>query len=162
MTDEEKDLLTNHEYDGIQEFDNELPGWWLNGFYLTIVIGIVYILIFHVFNWWPLPEGEYHAEMKAAYLAHGSKNSSNNEEKSFALLTEQSDLQAGRDLYMAPKQLCYTCHGNEGQGLVGPNLTDDYWIHGYGVKQLMANITTGFPQKGMLPFGTGQIRIPHL
>jgi cytochrome c oxidase cbb3-type subunit 3 len=159
----EEDKLTDHEYDGIQEFDNKMPEWWLIGFYFTIAYGFLYILLFHVLEWAPLPEKEYVNELTTAYRKHNPEGymkrmsgiaQTKQKERVFKLLTSPSDLAAGKKIFTGPKNLCFTCHGNEGQGLVGPNLTDDYWMHGYGVNTIMKNIKKGFPEKGMLPYGS--------
>ena len=166
MEDQEKDKLLDHEYDGIQELDNSLPSWWLNGFYFTIAFGIVYMLLYHVLDWAPLPEQEYRSEMIKAYAKNnpeeymakiaGSSFKRTKKEKVFKLRTAAADIERGRKLFMDPKQLCFTCHGNEGQGLVGPNLTDEYWLHGCSVTEIAKNIIKGFPSKGMMPYGSNQ------
>lgn len=157
------DQLTDHEYDGIQEFDNKLPEWWLFGFYFSIAFGVLYLILFHLLEWAPLPEKEYANEMNYAHRKYNPSSFMNRaagagavkkKERVYRLLTSPADLAAGKKLYLGGKNLCFTCHGNEGQGLVGPNLTDDYWMHGYGVNTIMKNIKKGFPEKGMLAYGS--------
>ena len=147
---EEATVMTDHAYDGIQELDNRLPPWWLYGFYVTIVFGIGYVLYFHVFQIGNLQEAEYKQEMAnakeqvAIYLA-----SLDNliDESNVTLSQEQADLAVGKEAYV---QNCVTCHGADGQGGVGPNLTDQYWLHGGDVKDVFKTIKYGIPQKGMI------------
>ena len=147
---QEADVLTDHAYDGIQELDNRLPPWWLYGFYFTIVFGIGYVLYFHVFQVGNLQEAEYKQEMAdaeqqvALYLA-----SLDNliDETNVTLTKEEADLAIGKESYM--KTQCVTCHGAGGEGGVGPNLTDQYWLHGGGVKDVFKTIKYGVPEKGM-------------
>lgn len=160
MTPDEKDKLMDHEYDGIQEFDNNLPGWWLYGFYFTIVFAVVYILAYHVYDWAPLPEEEYREELQAAYnetkmIPAFMDETGGLANYHFQLLTDVESIEAGKKLFTSNKALCYTCHGPEGQGLVGPNLTDGYWMNGCDPEKISKNIITGFPDKGMVPFGSG-------
>lgn len=156
---DEIDKLTDHEYDGIQEFDNKLPGWWLTGFYFTIFFGVVYLLIYHVFSIGPSSEEEYRAEMFNAFRKHnpdaylarvtGAKAA----KKTYTLLTKASDLNAGKAIFEDPARQCVVCHKADMGGVIGPNLTDDYWLNGFGVESLMNNIRNGFLEKGMMPYG---------
>ena len=77
-------------------------------------------------------------------------------EASYVLLTAESDIEAGRAIYMGVRNACFTCHGNELQGLVGPNLTDEYWLNGGDVKSIVNSIVVGNIQKGMQPYGMGK------
>lgn len=146
----EKDILTNHDYDGIKELDNNLPPWWLWGFYLTIVFAIVYIIRFHIVNTAPLQEEEFTQEMTAAdedvkaYLATAANLV---DESNVVVLTEASDLAKGKEIYQTN---CVACHAGDGGGLVGPNLTDEYWIHGGGITNVFKTIKYGVPAKGMI------------
>ncbi len=163
MTPEEQEKLMDHEYDGIQEFDNNLPGWWTYGFYFCILFAFVYMIIYYVVGWAPVQEGEYKEEMQTAYNQYkltpsflNTSGLSYDVDATFELLKDEEAIAAGKSIFTSNKSLCYTCHGPEGQGLVGPNLTDEYWRNGCDVKQIAKNITTGFPIKGMVPFGSGQ------
>jgi cytochrome c oxidase cbb3-type subunit 3 len=146
---QEAQIDLGHEYDGIRELDNRLPPWWLYGFYLTIVVGAIYLWRYHISETAPLSIQEYqiamqHAEEeKAAYL----KRSANNvDENTVKLVTDASTLAAAQTTY---QQNCAACHGKEGQGMVGPNLTDNYWIHGGNIKDIFKTIKYGVPEKGM-------------
>lgn len=153
----DNDRLLGHEADGIREFDNALPRWWLYGFYFTIAFAAVYLANYHVL---PTPlvgrktiAADYAAEMEAAADLAASRPASVGRK---ALLTDGPSLAAGEAIFMGDRNLCHTCHRKDLGGLVGPNLTDNYWMHGCSVDQMITNVTTGFPDKGMLPFGSTQ------
>ncbi|WP_421897843.1 cbb3-type cytochrome c oxidase N-terminal domain-containing protein [Marinoscillum sp.] len=147
---EEATVMTDHSYDGIRELDNKLPPWWLYGFYLTIIISVAYILHFHVLGTGALQDEEYYPEMEAAnaevemYLA-----SLDNliDESSVTLLVDPEDIATGKSLFVSK---CAACHGQAGEGGVGPNLTDQYWIHGGDMKAIFKTIKYGVPDKGMI------------
>jgi cytochrome c oxidase cbb3-type subunit III len=145
----EKDILLDHNYDGIRELDNSLPPWWIYGFYVTIIVGVIYIYRYHVSHDGMSQTDEYFAEMqqgeedKAAYLA----NSANNvDESTVTLLTTPADIASGKEVYT---KNCVACHLADGGGSVGPNLTDDYWLHGGSLKDVFKSIKYGWQDKGM-------------
>ena len=146
---QEANIDLGHNYDGIRELDNRLPPWWLYGFYVTIIIGAVYLWRYHVSETAPLSKQEFEIAMKkadeekAAYLA---KAANNVDENTVALIKEPSALDAGKTAFV---QMCAACHGKAGEGGVGPNLTDEYWIHGGSVKDIFKTIKYGWPEKGM-------------
>ncbi len=145
----EKDILLDHNYDGIQELDNSLPPWWKYGFYLTIVVSFIYIYRFHVSHDGESQLEEFTTEMrqgeedKAAYLA---KSANNVDENTVTLLAGAADIAAGKELF---QKMCIACHLSDGGGSVGPNLTDDYWLHGGGIKDVFKSIKYGWQDKGM-------------
>jgi cytochrome c oxidase cbb3-type subunit III len=146
--DEEKDILMHHEYDGIRELDNVLPPWWLWLFYGTIIWGVVYIVNVHVINVWPHQEEEYAQEMAQAkadveaYLATVAAAVDENTATIDPTLIAQ-----GRSIYDIN---CKTCHGAGGEGTVGPNLTDDHWKNGGGIKNIFKTVKYGVPERGMI------------
>ena len=146
--DKEADLLLDHDYDGIKELDNALPPWWKYGFYITIFVAIFYFLKFEVWHTGMNPTEEYKSEMSAAklqtdaYLASAKENVDENT----VVQLDAAGAAAGKNLFA---KTCAPCHLAEGQGLVGPNLTDDYWIHGGGIKDIFKTIKYGYPDKGM-------------
>jgi cytochrome c oxidase cbb3-type subunit 3 len=145
----EESILLDHDYDGIKELDNNLPPWWKYGFYLTILVAIVYLINYHVTNTAPLQAEEYNISVRKAEaeIAEFMKNSANNvDESTVKLLTDASDIASGKDIFMS---VCSACHGKLGEGGVGPNLTDDYWIHPGSVKEIFKTIKYGYPDKGM-------------
>lgn len=147
--DEELSLELDHEYDGIRELDNRLPPWWLYGFYCTILFSCVYLWRYHVSHSAPLSGEEYAIEMKQAEIqkaAYLKKAANNIDETSVKLLTGEADLAAGKVVFQAT---CFACHGKSGEGGVGPNLTDEYWLHGGSIQEVFKTIKYGWPEKGM-------------
>jgi cytochrome c oxidase cbb3-type subunit 3 len=146
---EEKEILMDHEYDGIRELDNRIPPWFHGLFWGSIVFGIVYMIQYHVIGSGDVQKEEYVAEMKAAAnereLLVRSGAFINEETVSFK--KDESSLASGKDIF---DKNCATCHGFNGEGLVGPNLTDDYWIHGGGIKNIFKVIKYGVQAKGMI------------
>lgn len=146
---QEADIDLGHDYDGIRELDNRLPPWWLYGFYVCIVFAVIYLWRYHVSHTAPSSLQEYElavkeAEVKkAAFLA---KAANNVDEHSVKLLTDANDLAAAQKTFQS---LCAACHGKAGEGGVGPNLTDAYWLHGGSVNNIFKTIKYGVPEKGM-------------
>lgn len=149
----EEDVLMDHEYDGIHELDNNLPPWWLYGFYFTIVFGVVYIINYHFSDNGKLMVEEYQAEMleaEEAKAAFVSKQENIVDENNVVYLADADALAAGGKTF---RLYCGPCHGETGgsmPGGVGPNLTDDYWIHGGSMNDIYKTIKYGVPEKGMV------------
>ena len=146
---EEAQIDLGHNYDGIRELDNRLPPWWLYGFYVCIIFAAIYLYRYHVAHSAPLSAEELKNEMvkadsaKAQYL----RTSANNvDENTVKLLTDVNDLDAARKIFST---VCAACHRPDGGGLIGPNLTDDYWLHGGSIKDVFKTIKYGWPEKGM-------------
>lgn len=153
---EEEKIQFDHVYDGIRELDNSLPPWWVYGFYATILFAGIYLWRYHIVHTAPLPAEEYKIALNEAEIAkteYLKKISGGNtkaiDENNVELLTDASDISTGKSLYTIN---CVTCHGPLGEGGVGPNFTDDYWIHGGGVKEIFKTIKYGVPEKGMVPW----------
>jgi cytochrome c oxidase cbb3-type subunit 3 len=146
----EADIMLDHNYDGIRELDNNLPPWWIWGFYLTIVFAFVYLAHYHLFRTGPLQTEEYNIAMQDAADQAKARESKMKDfvsaETITALITPEA-LGAGKGIY---EKNCVACHGTGLGGSVGPNLTDDFWIHGGGIKNLFKVITDGVPAKGMI------------
>lgn len=145
----EAEVDMGHDYDGIRELNNPTPPWWRWGFYFSILFGVVYIWRFHIAETAPLQLEELKiAEAKAAVAKEEYlKNAANNiDENNVKLLTEADDISTGKKLFSTN---CAACHGPDAQGLVGPNLTDDYWVHGGKVAEIFKTIKYGVPEKGM-------------
>ncbi len=140
---EEEKILMDHEYDGIHELDNNLPPWWVWGFYISIAFAVVYLFNYHVLKTSDLQLEAYNRDMKQAqhdidaYLAEMAMNV---DETNATVLTEGSDISAGKSLF---QNNCIACHNPNGEGNIGPNLTDDYWIYGPDVKDLFKTIKKG-------------------
>lgn len=148
--DREADIILHHDYDGIRELDNRLPPWWVNMFILTIVYGLGYMIYYHWGGSGLSQTQEYEQEVAVAKkeiaLALAGKANAVDESNVVAL-TESGALGEGELIY---KGNCVACHGQKGEGGVGPNLTDPYWIHGGGVKNVFKTLKYGVPEKGMI------------
>ncbi|MCO6465487.1 MAG: c-type cytochrome [Bradyrhizobiaceae bacterium] len=158
---QEKDKLLDHDADGIHEYDNDLPKWWLYGFYFTIAMSVIYLFYYHVYSgpdwnflWYGqrTQEAEYLTELSTAKAAMA--NAPKKAAVAMTLLTDEASLAKGKEIFNGTNNLCFTCHREDLGGQVGPNLTDDYWIHGHTLQDIVKSITTGFPDKGMLPYGS--------
>ncbi|MEN9742842.1 MAG: hypothetical protein RLZZ65_647 [Bacteroidota bacterium] len=140
---EEHKILLEHEYDGIQELDNNLPPWWVWGFYATIVFSFIYLFNYHIFGVSDLQIKAYDKEMKVAekeVQAYLKKMAMDVDENSATLLTESSDLAEGASIFAAN---CVACHKSKGEGEIGPNLTDKNWIYGYNIKEVFKTVKYG-------------------
>lgn len=146
---EEADLDLGHDYDGIRELDNRLPPWWLYGFYGTILFACVYLWRYHVSHTAPLSREEYAISVQQADLAKAEylkKAASLVDETTVKQLTATDELAAGQKIF---ESTCFACHGKSGEGGVGPNLTDEYWLHGGSIQDVFKTIKYGWPDKGM-------------
>jgi cytochrome c oxidase cbb3-type subunit 3 len=146
---EEEHLLDmNHDYDGIRELDNKVPAWWRYAFYASILFGIVYL--YRMFGNESIPGQlqELQAANRQAALAQEEylKNAANNIDENNVAMMDAPHIAAGNALYT---KNCLACHGDRGQGGVGPNLTDDYWLHGGNIKDIFKSIKYGWQEKGM-------------
>jgi cytochrome c oxidase cbb3-type subunit 3 len=159
----DRDRLLDHEYDGIREYDNKLPNWWQYTLYGAIVFSVVYWLIFHVYDLVPLPLGRYQLEMAEAADAQLRRMAGEElTDQALFLMTSVPDRTArGRKLF---EQYCVVCHGQQGEGNVGPNLTDDYWLHGNRPLQILHTVEHGVPAKGMAAWGgqLGPVRVQEV
>lgn len=147
---EEHEIILDHNYDGIRELDNKLPPWWLYGFYATIVFAVIYLIRFHVIGDYTQAD-EYLAEVSQAekeveaYLATVENII---DYETVTVLENTSDLAAGEKIYTTN---CVACHRADGGGGIGPNLTDQHWILGGGIKNVFKTISEGGrPGKGMV------------
>lgn len=144
----EADALLDHNYDGIQELDNALPPWWKYGFIITIGFAFVYLLNFHVFGNGKNPTEEYQAEMNNAQIqkeVYESKNKDRIDEEHVSM-ADATGIKSAEVNYVAN---CVACHGAKGEGGVGPNLTDDYWLHKGSLNDIYHTLKVGYPDKGM-------------
>jgi cytochrome c oxidase cbb3-type subunit 3 len=138
----EGEIIMDHNYDGIRELDNVLPPWWVYLFYGTIVFGVIYLVRFHVVGEYTQAE-EYDQEVAAAKIEieEYKKNAKDLVDASTVeLLTDASDLSAGEKIFTTS---CVVCHMADGGGGIGPNLTDDHWILGGGIKNVFNTISEG-------------------
>ena len=149
---QEDDILMDHAYDGIRELDNDLPPWWLYGFYATIIYAIGYLSYYH------LMDGddqivEFNKEMAQAKTdVEEYKKTAKNliDATTVVLMTEEADLASGKAIFA---EKCVACHLSDGGGSIGPNLTDEYWILGGGIKNVFTTVSEGGRDgKGMIPW----------
>src|SRR5262245_21819440 len=146
--DPQEPKLLEHEVDGIRDLDNLLPRWWLWLFYLSTVFAVAYLFYYHVFHAGNLQAAEYTREAKQGEQIKAAAIASF--ESSIGTLTPSADqaiLAEGRQIFTT---YCAPCHRADGGGLVGPNLCDDYWIHGSNYVDTLHTIINGVPAKGMI------------
>lgn len=149
---EEKDLVIDHAYDGIKELDNPVPAWFNGLFYASVVFAAVYLCVYHVFGWGPDQDEEYAREMARAEKARQewlAQAANNIDENSVEVDTKPETIAAGQVIFV---QNCAVCHGNAGEGGIGPNLTDEYWIHGGELNDVFKTVKYGVLDKGMVPW----------
>ncbi len=138
----EGELLMHHDYDGIKELDNNLPPWWVYLFYITIIFGVIYLARYEIFGA-DDQEMELQKEMAQAkidvdeYLKTAPDLM---DEKTVVLLTDKDNLEAGKEIFTTN---CAACHRADAGGQIGPNLTDNHWILGGGIKEVFHTITNG-------------------
>lgn len=148
--------LRDHTFDGIQEFDNKLPNWWLWTFWIACIFSIFYWMWAHGLGLAPTDREDLVAELERRAEAQEQVDVSRE-----ALLVAAADpeiLAKGKQLF---SENCFSCHGYEansapiaeGVQMLGPNLTDDYWLHGGHPEQIHNTILNGVPIKGMSPWG---------
>ncbi|MET4108319.1 cbb3-type cytochrome c oxidase N-terminal domain-containing protein [Hymenobacter sp. UYP22] len=142
-----RDEMLDHDYDGIQEFDNDLPPWWKYGFYVTIVFAVGYLAYYHVAQAGELSHAEYETEMQQAALLVSPDADDPNQLTTYQPLTSPVDLGSGKTIFASN---CAACHGPNGEGKVGPNLTDEYWLHGGEVNHVYKTVKFGVQGKGMV------------
>jgi len=154
--DPNEERLLEHNYDGIQEFDNPLPRWWVALFWASIVFAILY-------EWNVIPGlgtgpgriANYEREMQVATVRAAAAEAARPRlvltgEMIAGFLQDPAALAAGKETFAST---CAPCHRADGGGLIGPNLTDDFWLHGRAPMELAHTITVGYPDKGMPTWG---------
>ena len=148
----EKEIMLDHEYDGISELNNSMPPWLKYLFYVTIGFAVVYVLHYLVLDTGKLQLEEYHDELALAELQAASRTQeagSAIDENNVTLVTDEAALEDAAAIYA---QNCAACHGADGGGTVGPNLADAYWLHGGTVADVFKVIKYGVQEKGMIPW----------
>lgn len=150
MADQEQDRLLDHDYDGIREYDNPMPRWWLWIFYATILFVPIYYLAPGSIGEGPGMVAEYEAEV-AAYAASRPESTGPgvSDEALVALASDGAALEEGKTVFF---NNCSACHRADGGGLIGPNLTDDAWLHGHTPGEIRHVVLTGVLEKGMPPW----------
>lgn len=150
---QEEEIVLDHDYDGIKELDNSLPPWWVYMFYITIIFGVIYLVRFEILDG-DSQAVEYEKEVAAAKIAIDKYKETAPDlvdASSVVLLTDEADLNEGKEIYTLN---CAMCHLADGGGSIGPNLTDENWILGGGIKNVFATISNGGRDgKGMIAWG---------
>lgn len=152
----EKSIDLGHNYDGIRELDNHLPPWWKWLFIGTVIWGVIYLFVFHVVNTLPLSGEEYSNELitaeKAIQKLRASQPQEQIDENTLEFTNDAALIANGKAVFISNN--CGTCHRNDGGGnSIGPNLTDNYWIHGGNIKNIFNTIKVGVVEKGMPAWG---------
>ena len=148
----ERDVLLDHNYDGIQELDNNLPPWWIWGFYMSIAWSVIYFGYYHFTENAQLQDAEFNTEMaareatRADYLANAGQLV---DESTAVQLLDEASLASGKAIYDVNFM---ACHAADGGGSVGPNFTDEYTIHGGSISDIFAVVKYGVIEKGMIPW----------
>ncbi len=146
----EEELRLDEDFDGIHELDNPTPPWFNFIFYTSIIAAVLYLLNYHVLKFGSLQEAEYTAEVAQSKLEVDAylKSSGNQvDENNVAFVLDKKLLATGQTLFA---EKCAVCHLADGGGVVGPNLTDAYWIHGGDIQSIFKTIKYGVPAKGMI------------
>jgi cytochrome c oxidase cbb3-type subunit 3 len=158
QVEDEGELLLEHDYDGIKELDNNLPPWWVYLFYICIIFSVVYLVRFEIMDG-DNQEMELKKEMAQAQIdiAEFKKTAPDlMDEKTVTLLTDAADLAAGKAIFTTN---CVACHRADAGGQIGPNLTDDQWILGGGIKNVFHTITNGGRDgKGMIAWSKSGLK----
>lgn len=145
----EQAIALNHDYDGIVELDNPSPPWWNWFFILSVVYAVVYLWVLHVSKSVPMQIERLeiaYEKAEVAKQAYIEKMGAALDENSVVYLDSEADLSAGKQIFA---DVCAACHGPQGQGGVGANLIDDYWLHGGSIKDIFSLIKYGALEKGM-------------
>ena len=147
---DEKDLIIEHSYDGIKELNNPVPAWFNILFFATVIFAVGYLFYYHIGGYGELQDQEYATEMasakveQAAYLA---KSANTIDENSVKVDNTPTVLADGKTIFSTN---CAVCHGDKAQGIIGPNLTDEFWLHGGGINNIFKTIKYGVTEKGMV------------
>lgn len=145
---EEQAPLMSHEADGIKELDNLLPRWWVWLFHICNIFAVGYLLYYHVFNMGDLQAAAYEKEWeRGEAIKQKAVKEFESKMASLSPLTDETALAEGQEVYT---MFCAPCHRPDGGGLVGPNLCDDFWLHGSNYTDQVKIIVNGVPEKGML------------
>lgn len=148
MTDQHADVTLDHSFDGIQEYDNRLPNWWLFTLYASIVFAVGYWLFYQTFGVGFTQDEAYEHEVEIAAQEQLQRELGKEvTDDSLVLMTKvQAQVDAGAKVF---QQKCVQCHGPQGGGDIGPNLTDDFWLHGPAPLQIYNTVMNGVLDKGM-------------
>lgn len=152
---EEASVELDHNYDGIKELDNHLPPWWTWLFVGTVVWGAIYLFVYHISDNLPLQQQEYQNEVakaeEAALKLQASQPQAAIDENTLVFEKDAAILTNGQNIFTIN---CVACHAKDGGGnAIGPNLVDDYWLHGGSIKNIFTTVKNGVVEKGMPAWG---------
>lgn len=149
--DKEGDILLDHSYDGIRELDNHLPPWWKWLFYLCIVFAVVYMIFYHVTDTLPLSIQEYENEVALSQEQARKLQAANPvaaiDESNVTVVTDALAIAEGKQTFL---NNCASCHRKDGGGDIGPNLTDEYWLHGGDIASIFKVVRHGVQATNMI------------
>ena len=147
-TEYQQNTVMEHEFDGIQEFDNRLPNWWMWIMWGSMVFALFYWIFFHTLGVGELPRERFARDMQVAQEAQLERALAAGIDNEFFVMMSQteSNVAAGREIFV---KHCVQCHLDDGRGSVGPNLTDSYWVHGCEPMQMLKTLNEGVAAKGM-------------
>jgi len=153
-----KDELRPEKVDGLELLDNPLPTWWVALFNFSVIFGLGYFMWFHILQKPGVQEELAHDRKAHEQLLAAREQVALTPDDTVARLQDPKLIEDGKELYAAN---CSPCHGQLGEGTVGPNLTDKFWIHGGTPEMILASITDGMPAMGMVAWGPilGQQRV---
>lgn len=138
------------DYDGIKELDNNMPPWLKYVFYITIIFAAGYIVAFFIFEDDALiQDKEYAKNVAIAEAKIAEMNTVIIDETTIRTVYDEASLADGKEIY---DKICFVCHGKFGEGLVGPNFTDEYWIHGGRIEDMYKTVIDGIIEKGMISY----------
>lgn len=146
--------LIGHAYDGIREYDNPMPGWWTTIFWATIVFSAAYGIFYHIGGWGETPHQKYAAALASYEDQRGVRDQAEAASVNEAVIARRAldpaTLASGRTVFVAR---CASCHTEDGRGLIGPNLTDEFQIHGQARMDIFTTVKKGVPGTAMLAWG---------
>lgn len=144
------EVFGGDDYDGIHELDNRLPPWLKYVFYITIIFAVSYMISLWIFDNDNLIQSqEYAKNMAAAEAKKAAMNVVVIDENTIEQKTDETSLAIGKETF---DKICSVCHGKFGEGLVGPNFTDEYWIHGGTIQDMYKVVINGVIDKGMISY----------
>ncbi len=147
-TEYQQNTVMEHEFDGIQEFDNRLPNWWMWLMWSSMVFALFYWIFFHTLGVGELPRERFARDMQVAQEAQLERALAAGIDNEFFVMMSQNETNVveGREIFV---KHCVQCHLDDGRGSVGTNLTDSYWVHGCEPMQMLKTINDGVAAKGM-------------
>lgn len=147
MAEVQDKIIEGHSYDGIKEYDNPLPPWWVYLFIISIIWSVIYMYYYHVSDWGPSSAEEYEISMIPSDEQLVAQQAGAWSNIQLIVMTGQAELDEGKTIFT---QNCASCHREDGGGGIGPNLTDANWIHGGSFENIANTVINGVPEKGMV------------